>query len=463
MRSAARRISNKYQEGSTMQGTPDSKLRKEALRQRAEAWLRKSPQEISHMPTEDVQQLVHELQVHQIELEMQNAELQRTSRQLEVARDRYTHLYLHAPVGYVTLDAAGNIREANLAATSLLGVDRSDLLGTRLARFVIWEDQGEFLFHCQQALAVATTLVTEISLRQQDGSLRHVRVESVAVQDEAEGEKHCRMALVDITKRVRAEEALMRAHVELEQRVQERTEALRRAERLALLGQLTGGVAHELRNPLHTILLHVEELETELQQMPPAHRRQIEASLTAIRLESARLNDVVQNYLSLARLGNLQRQPVALGALLEEIVAEFRARLQPRNIALRLEGVSDLGQVSLSSSTFRRAILNLLQNAMHAMESTPEGGRLLLRGQQTPTQVVLEISDTGNGIPTDQIPYIFDPLQTTKPGGTGLGLHVVREIVVAHDGRITVQSEVGRGTTFTMTLPLATAQENSSA
>jgi PAS domain S-box-containing protein len=441
-----------------MSTPPDETPRADTLRQRAETYLRQSPQDIANMPVEDVQRLVHELQVHQIELEMQNAELQRAYLDLEAMRDRYTHLYLHAPVGYVTLDADGTILEANLATAGLLGVARTELLSTRLARFVVWDDQGEFLFHRQEVLAADTPLITEFSLRLQDESVRHVRAESVAVQDEAAGEKRCRMALVDITNRIHAEQALMRAHTELEQRVQERTEALRRAERLAFLGQLSAGVAHEIRNPLHTILLNLDLVKEDLKQVAPEVRTQIEAALADVETEAVRMNDVVQNYLTLARRGSIKRQAVDLGLLLKEIAEGMRERLQNHGITLRLEGLGRLGQVLLHSSTFRRAILNLMQNAMEAM---PSGGSLTLHGRRTPASVSLEVSDTGSGIPLDQLPHIFDPLQTTKAGGTGLGLHVVREIVAMHDGQITVQSDVGRGTTFTITLPPAAAEESS--
>ncbi len=105
-------------------------------------------------------------------------------------------------------------------------------------------------------------------------------------------------------------------------------------------------------------------------------------------------------------------------------------------------------------NTLQRALLNLVQNALDAM---PSGGTLTLSGQSTATQVQLSIQDTGSGIPAERLQQIFEPLYTTKPGGTGLGLYIVQEIVTAHGGQVTVQSRPGQGTTFTITLPRAPA------
>jgi signal transduction histidine kinase len=107
--------------------------------------------------------------------------------------------------------------------------------------------------------------------------------------------------------------------------------------------------------------------------------------------------------------------------------------------------------VAFHSSTLHRALLNLVQNALDAMGP---GGSLTVRGQVTATQVQLHVQDTGMGIPAAQHARIFEPLYTTKPGGTGLGLYIVHEIVAAHEGHVTVESEEGQGTTFTLTLPL---------
>jgi len=117
-----------------------------------------------------------------------------------------------------------------------------------------------------------------------------------------------------------------------------------------------------------------------------------------------------------------------------------------------------LDTVPFHASTLRRAILNLVQNALDAM---PQGGTLTLRGEGTATEVQLQVRDTGSGIPAEQLPHIFEPLYTTKPEGTGLGLYLMQEIVAAHGGKVMVESVVGQGTTFTFTLPRAVERSTS--
>ena len=122
-------------------------------------------------------------------------------------------------------------------------------------------------------------------------------------------------------------------------------------------------------------------------------------------------------------------------------------------MTLRAEGLAALGVAACHANTLRRAVLNLVQNGLEAMAP---GGTLTLRGRGTADAVAIQVQDTGGGIPADQMEQIFEPLHTTKPGGTGLGLYIVQEIVQAHGGQVTVASVEGQGTTFTLTLPRAT-------
>ena len=250
----------------------------------------------------------------------------------------------------------------------------------------------------------------------------------------------------------------------LEQRVQERTTALhremaerqrleraaQRAEHFALLGRLAAGVSHEVRNPLAAVFLQVDLLEEELRQPTPDSPATVAESLTEIKTNLARMADLVQDYLSLVRVETIQREVQDLGAAVQAWGAEFQAEAAARGVVLRLEGVAPLGPVALHASTLRRALLNLVHNALDAM---PQGGTVTLQGQGTATHVQLTVQDTGRGIPHRHLGQIFEPLYTTKPGGTGLGLYIVHEIVTAHAGQITVESVEGQGTTFTITLP----------
>jgi signal transduction histidine kinase len=255
----------------------------------------------------------------------------------------------------------------------------------------------------------------------------------------------------------------------LEHRFQERTAALhheiaerqrlereaQRVQHFALLGRLAAGVSHEIRNPLGAVFLHVDLLTEELQRPSPDSPAVVAEALTEIKTQLARLEDLMQDYLSLVRVGAIQLQPQDLGGVVQAWATEFHALAARQGVPLQLEGLADLGAVAVHAAMLRRAVLNLVQNALEAM---PQGGTLTLAGRRMPTHVQLQVRDTGSGIPAEQFTTIFEPLYTTKPGGTGLGLYIVQEIVAAHGGQVTVESVEGAGTTFTLTLPRAVGE-----
>ena len=182
------------------------------------------------MPEQDVQKLVHELQVHQIELEMQNDQLRQAQLGLEEAGDRYSDLYDFAACALLTLGPCGEVLEANLATSALLGLERKKLLGQKVARFIPAEAQDAFHLYCRQVLDSGTRQACELSLRSATGRPLSVRVEGIAAEDPKTHKTQCRLTLNDITERKRLDEMLRRLNVELEQRVAARTAELRESE-----------------------------------------------------------------------------------------------------------------------------------------------------------------------------------------------------------------------------------------
>ena len=201
---------------------------------------------------------------------------------------------------------------------------------------------------------------------------------------------------------------------------------------------------------LGAVFLHVDLLEEELHDVSLEGAEQVAPTLTEIRTQLARLDDLVQDYLSLVRVAQIKLTPQDLGAAVRDWTTEWQALAAARSVTFHLATLEAVGEIAFHANTLRRALLNLVENALDA---TPLGGTVMLTGHGTATQAQLHIQDTGSGIPAEQLQQIFEPLYTTKPGGTGLGLYIVQEVVTAHGGEVTVQSIVGQGTMFTITLP----------
>ncbi len=223
-------------------------------------------------------------------------------------------------------------------------------------------------------------------------------------------------------------------------------EQLRRADRLSALGELSAGMAHEIRNPLGSIRGTAEILQDGI---PPEDPR-AEFARILVR-EVDRLNRVVQDFLDFARPVEPDRGPLDLNALLRDVMALTRPQAIKQGVELKLMAGS-IPPVAAKGEQLRQAFLNLVLNALQAM---PQGGSLELETDSGDDQVRVRFADTGVGIPPEHLDRIFNPFFTTKQEGTGLGLAITHRIVQGHGGRIDVVSRPGAGTTFTLQFPSA--------
>jgi two-component system, NtrC family, sensor kinase len=218
------------------------------------------------------------------------------------------------------------------------------------------------------------------------------------------------------------------------------------SERLAAVGRMAAHVTHEVRNPLSSIGLNVELLEEELADAGP----EAKDLLRAVHREIERLTAITEEYLRLARLPNPQLEPEDFGDLTRAAVDFVRPELQAANVKLELAIEPALPLVALDEAQIRQVLLNLLKNAREAM---PEGGAVRLGLCRADGGVLLRVADDGSGMTEEQRARIFDPFYTTKARGTGLGLPLSQQIVVAHGGTIRCQSAAGEGTVFEIWLP----------
>ena len=223
----------------------------------------------------------------------------------------------------------------------------------------------------------------------------------------------------------------------------------RRAERLAELGTLTGGLAHEIKNPLSTIQLNLQLLREDLPDHEPSTAR-IVNRLTTVQKEASRLRDILDDFLRFAGKMELGRRPLDVNRLLEEMVDFFSPQAQLQKVQLRFRPADGPLVAPIDERLLKQALLNLMINALHA---TPAGGELILIARRENDRAVIDVIDTGRGIDSDALPKIFQAYYSTKKGGHGLGLAISRRVVEEHGGSINAVSEVGKGTNFRIELP----------
>lgn len=230
-------------------------------------------------------------------------------------------------------------------------------------------------------------------------------------------------------------------------------------EQYAALAESAGGFIHEIKNHLSTLGLNLQLLAEDFQD-PQSHReRRALARVQKLQGECQRLVDVANDFLRFARIRELNRVPADIGKIIEEMIDFFSPTARSASIEIKSFVAGDLPLVPLDRDLFKQALLNLMLNAEQAM---PSGGELTIqatlesgvRGQASKV-VCLSLIDTGKGMAPGVLARVFEPFFSMRAGGTGLGLPTTRKIIDAHGGVIDVQSEVGRGTKFTIRLPVA--------
>jgi signal transduction histidine kinase len=222
----------------------------------------------------------------------------------------------------------------------------------------------------------------------------------------------------------------------------------RESERLAELGTLTGGLAHEIKNPLSTIQLNLQLLGEDL---PPDNPRLLNR-LRTVQKETARLRDIVDDFLRYAGRMELERKPTELNGMLEELIDFFTPQAQLQRVRLRLRKSEGDLVAPVDDRLLKQAILNLMINALQAMPES--GGEIILSAASQDGRALVDVIDTGRGMDPETAQRIFDAYYSTKRGGTGLGLAIARRIIQEHQGAIHVSSEAGKGSDFTISLPL---------
>ncbi len=220
------------------------------------------------------------------------------------------------------------------------------------------------------------------------------------------------------------------------------------------LAELAGGLAHELRNPLSTIMVNLKLLAEDLQDLeahPRDVRRRALLKVDVLRREAERLQSLFDEFLNLTGPYALHRQPVDLNLVVTRLVEFCEPLLSANAIRVTVDAAGTPLQCSVDEKLLRQALLNIVINAQQAM---PDGGELRIKVGKDGDRAFIAVADSGVGIPQPYHDRVFRPFFSTKSGGTGLGLSITQRIIHEHEGTLTFQSEEGKGTTFTIRLPL---------
>jgi PAS domain S-box-containing protein len=406
------------------------------------------------MAPDKMRHLLRELERHQLELEMQNRELRETQQALEESRSRYADLYDFAPMACLSLDRRARIQELNLAGAALLRRERSHLRGQPFAPFVDPQDVSRFLLHVRRCCE-GETLSTELTLRINKARVE-VRLHGAPLDDGGSHERMCRLAILDITE-------LRKMQVRLSL-----------AERMATVGTLAGGIAHEINNPLAFVLNQLTLTARTLMQQTgaPAEGGAFGTALTDkmlqslgdARLGAERIQDIVKALGTFARPTEVNTRQVDVQEVLELSVKMAMVEIHHR--ARLVRDYADAPPVIADGSRLGQVFLNLLVNAAQSIpEGTAHSNEIRIRVRPSRQSVVVEIQDTGQGIDPGMLNHIFEPFFTTKPAGKGLGLGLAisHSLVTELGGELTVESEPGQGSTFRVCLPAAASPRPSAS
>ena len=411
------------------------------LRRRAENYLIEQGGEENVSRTDDEnRRLLHELQVHQLELEMQNAELRQARDEAEQSLEKYTDLYDFAPIGYLTLDRAGTIRDANLTFASLVGSERSRLRGRHFGRFVTAEDRPSFTDFLEKIFTSQGKEVCELALLKGGTRPHFVLIEAVAT---ASGQE-CRAAIIDISARRQLEMELETLHADLSARAAELEAANTDLE------AFNYSVSHDLRGPLTIVVGFCDVVEGVYGNQLAGECRDYVREIHDGAMRMSRIIDTLLRFSSFKR-AEIRHKKLSLSKIAKEVAKGLQAAEPTRRVTFRgAAGITAKGDAEL----LRLVLDNLIGNAWKYC-GEQEKALIEFGVTEVDGQPAYFVRDNGPGFDMALADKLFLPFQRlpgTEAAGHGIGLATVDRIISRHRGRVWAESKPNEGATFYFTL-----------
>ncbi|MBF0363541.1 MAG: ATP-binding protein [Oligoflexia bacterium] len=398
---------------------------------------------IDDFSPEKMRQLIHELELHEIELTIQNNNLISAYNELEMSRALYFELYNRAPVGYVTINSDGIILDANLTIAKLLGIEvTNQLINMPFTNFINYQSQDNFYFFQKNLFATESRQCCELHMLDQNKKEVMVSIEGIvdkdsAILDDTVG----RLIINDITeeKRILKEKQEMQAQ-------------LFYTSKLTSIGILAAGLAHEINNPLTIIMGNIELMEDDCNSSLDVNKLE---QINKIKNASIRITSIVNSLRNFARPDTNHLEKIDMHKCINETLDLVKEIYKKENIKLEVCFHAQNYFVQANIGKIQQVIINMLHNAKDAMAKNKEGHIKIVTSNNREEDLLIEIKDNGIGIPKENVCKIFDPFFTTKDlgKGTGLGLSICHAIINSIGGTISVESEDVFCTSFKITIP----------